>query len=98
MRAPGCRFTAFTATTETPDPAMLAGLDALLFDIQDIGVRYGTYLSTMVEAMEAAAENGLRFVVLDRPNPLGGVAIEGPLVEEGLRRLWERIRFLSGMG
>jgi len=62
---------------------MLAGLDALLFDIQDLGVRYGTYLSTMVEAMQAAAENGVRFAVLDRPNPINGVAIEGPLVEEG---------------
>ncbi|HET9659615.1 MAG TPA: DUF1343 domain-containing protein, partial [Thermomicrobiales bacterium] len=69
--------------TEKPMPEMLAGLDALLFDIQDIGVRYGTYLSTMIAAMEAAAENSLRFAVLDRPNPLGGIAMEGPLVEEG---------------
>jgi uncharacterized protein YbbC (DUF1343 family) len=69
--------------TEKPTPAMLAGLDVLLFDIQDIGVRYGTYLSTMIAAMEAVAENDLRFAVLDRPNPIGGTAIEGPLVEEG---------------
>jgi uncharacterized protein YbbC (DUF1343 family) len=69
--------------TEKPTPAMLAGLDVLLFDIQDIGVRYGTYLSTMIAAMEAVAENDLRFAVLDRPNPIGGTAIEGPVVEEG---------------
>ncbi len=69
--------------TEKPTPAMLAGLDVLLFDIQDIGVRYGTYLSTMIAAMEAVAENDLRFAVLDRPNPIGGTTIEGPLVEEG---------------
>ena len=69
--------------TERPTPEMLAGLDALLFDIQDLGVRYGTYLSTMVEAMQAAAENGVRFAVLDRPNPIDGIAIEGPLVEDG---------------
>ena len=69
--------------TETPTAEMLAGLDALIFDIQDIGVRYGTYLSTMVNAMEVAVERGLRFVVLDRPNPINGNAIEGPLVEEG---------------
>lgn len=69
--------------TERPTPEMLAGLDALIFDIQDLGVRYGTYLSTMVEAMLTAAENGVRFAVLDRPNPIDGIAIEGPLVEEG---------------
>lgn len=69
--------------TEKPTAEMLAGLDALVFDIQDIGIRYGTYLSTMVEVMDAAAEQALLFVVLDRPNPLGGVTIEGPLVEEG---------------
>lgn len=69
--------------TEKPAPEMLAGLDALLFDIQDIGIRYGTYLSTMVNAMDAAAEHGLLFVVLDRPNPLNGRAIEGATVEEG---------------
>lgn len=69
--------------TEKPTPEMLAGLDALIFDIQDIGVRYATYFSTMIEGMAAAAEYGLRFAVLDRPNPLGGRAIEGPLVDDG---------------
>lgn len=66
-----------------PSAAMLAGLDALVFDIQDIGVRSYTYLATLGLAMEAAAENGVEFVVLDRPNPLGGLRIEGPLPAEG---------------
>lgn len=66
-----------------PSAAMLAGLDALVFDIQDIGVRSYTYLATLGLAMEAAAENGVEFVVLDRPNPLGGLRVEGPLPAEG---------------
>jgi len=55
-----------------PTAAMLAGLDALLFDLQDVGVRIYTYIWTMSLAMEACAEQGIRFVVLDRPNPIGG--------------------------
>lgn len=66
-----------------PTPAMLAGLDALVFDIQDIGVRSYTYIATLGLAMEAAAENGVEFIVLDRPNPLGGLRVEGSLPAEG---------------
>jgi uncharacterized protein YbbC (DUF1343 family)/CubicO group peptidase (beta-lactamase class C family) len=62
-----------------PAPADLAGLDALVFDLQDAGVRFYTYSSTLILALEAAAEAGLEFVVLDRPNPLGGERVEGPL-------------------
>jgi len=58
--------------TKKPPPGSLAGLDALVFDMQDIGARFYTYISTMGYAMQAAAEAGLPFVVLDRPNPLGG--------------------------
>lgn len=65
--------------TRQPTAAMLQGLDTLVFDIQDIGCRFYTYLSTMRLALEAAAAHGLRFCVLDRPNPLGGVLMEGPL-------------------
>jgi uncharacterized protein YbbC (DUF1343 family) len=61
-----------------PTPEMLAGLDVLLFDIQDIGCRSYTYISTMALAIEAAGEAGLPFMVLDRPNPLGGVRVQGP--------------------
>jgi uncharacterized protein YbbC (DUF1343 family) len=58
---------------------MLKGIDALVFDIQDAGVRFFTYVTTMAYAMEAAAKVGVRFIVLDRPNPLGGYRVEGPL-------------------
>ncbi len=68
--------------TRKPTRDMLRGLDALVYDIQDIGVRSYTYISTMGYAMEAAAENGLEFVVLDRPNPLTGVRVEGPMLDQ----------------
>jgi uncharacterized protein YbbC (DUF1343 family) len=64
-----------------PAAAQLAGLDTLIYDIQDIGVRFYTYISTLGLCMEAAAQHGLRFVVLDRPNPLGGVDVEGPFAD-----------------
>lgn len=66
-----------------PSGDMLAGIDTLVFDIQDIGTRFYTYISTMGEAMHAAAENDIRFVVLDRPNPINGVTVNGPLLDEG---------------
>jgi uncharacterized protein YbbC (DUF1343 family) len=62
-----------------PSPADLAGLDALVFDLQDAGARFYTYASTLILALEAAAEAGIALVVLDRPNPLGGERIEGPV-------------------
>jgi len=67
--------------TLRPTDAMLEGLDALVFDIQDAGVRFYTYLTTMGYAMEAAARRRLPFFVLDRPNPLGGLRIEGPMLD-----------------
>lgn len=68
-----------------PSPKMLKGIDVLVYDIQDIGCRSYTYISTMGLAMEAAAENNIEFVVLDRPNPLGGNHFEGqPYIEPGL--------------
>jgi uncharacterized protein YbbC (DUF1343 family) len=66
-----------------PTPAMLAGLDVLLFDLQDVGVRIYTYTWTMLLCMEACREAGVRFVVLDRPNPVGGVERAGPLLRAG---------------
>ncbi len=71
--------------TRRPTPEMLAGIDALVFDLQDVGVRFYTYISTMGYAMEAAAAQGKRFIVLDRPNPLGGELVQGPLLD-GERR------------
>jgi uncharacterized protein YbbC (DUF1343 family) len=67
----------------TPTPAHLDGLDVLVFDIQDVGSRYYTFAATMKYAMMAAARAGISFVVLDRPNPLGGVLVEGPSIEPG---------------
>jgi uncharacterized protein YbbC (DUF1343 family) len=62
-----------------PTSEMLAGLDAVLFDMQDVGVRIYTFVWTMTLALEACAEAGVRFVVLDRPNPIGGLLREGPI-------------------
>ena len=69
--------------TRKPTKEMLEGVDLLVYDIQDIGCRSYTYISTLYLAMQAAAENDIGFVVLDRPNPLGGLKVEGNLVEEG---------------
>ncbi|HBC80019.1 MAG TPA: DUF1343 domain-containing protein, partial [Bacteroidales bacterium] len=68
--------------TRKPTKEMLEGIDLLVYDIQDIGSRSYTFISTLGLAMEAAAENNIPFIVLDRPNPLGGVRMEGPLVEK----------------
>lgn len=67
--------------TRKPTPEMLAGLDLLAFDIQDVGLRFYTYLYTMAYAMAAAAESGLPFLVFDRPNPLGGDLVSGNILE-----------------
>ncbi|HBK31065.1 MAG TPA: DUF1343 domain-containing protein [Porphyromonadaceae bacterium] len=69
--------------TRKPSKEMLRDINVLVYDIQDIGCRSYTYISTMYLAMQAAAENDIEFVVLDRPNPLGGLKVEGNLVEEG---------------
>ena len=65
-----------------PTPKALAGLDALVFDIQDVGVRFYTFISTMVLAMRACAEVGREFIVLDRPNPISGALVEGGILDE----------------
>ncbi len=67
--------------TRKPTAEMLEGVDLLLFDIQDVGARYYTYVSTMGLAMEAAEEAGIPFVVLDRPNPVGGQAVQGNVLD-----------------
>ncbi len=66
-----------------PTPEMLEGLDALVFDLQDVGVRVYTFVWSMALAMEACAEAGVRFVVLDRPNPIGGRVRAGPVLRSG---------------
>jgi uncharacterized protein YbbC (DUF1343 family) len=67
--------------TQRPTPEMLKGLDALVFDIQDVGVRFYTYETTMFYALESAAKVGIPFYVLDRPNPITGTHVEGPLMD-----------------
>lgn len=64
-----------------PTPEQLTALDLLVYDIQDIGVRFYTYISTLLACLEAAAEARIPFLVLDRPNPLGGMVIEGPIAD-----------------
>jgi uncharacterized protein YbbC (DUF1343 family) len=73
-------YSLYGATLQ-PTPAMLAGLDTLVYDVQDVGARYYTYIWTMVLAMRAAAEHQLRFVVLDRPDPLGGALVQGNVLD-----------------
>src|SRR5690606_3838870 len=65
-----------------PSSESLSGIDAIVFDLQDVGMRFYTYASTMKRAMKVAAERHLRFVVLDRPNPIGGVEVQGPVLAE----------------
>lgn len=72
-----------TFASLSPEPRALAGLDALVFDVQDVGARYYTFAATMVLCMKAARAAGLPFFVLDRPNPIGGEAVEGGPIEEG---------------
>lgn len=85
--------------TKVPTDEMLEGIDALVYDIQDIGCRSFTYISTMGLAMEAAAKKGIEFIVLDRPNPLGGNKIEGNLAEDGFISFISqfKIPYLYGM-
>ena len=63
--------------TRRPSAEALAGVDALVFDIQEVGVRFYTYISTMLLSMRACAETGKEFIVLDRPNPISGTVVEG---------------------
>lgn len=68
----------------SPSDAMLEGIETLVFDIQDVGARFYTYTSTLTLTMEAAAARGIPYVILDRPDPIGGLKVEGPVLEEDL--------------
>ncbi|HWP75718.1 MAG TPA: exo-beta-N-acetylmuramidase NamZ domain-containing protein [Methylomirabilota bacterium] len=68
-----------------PSPEMLNGIDTLVFDIQDVGVRYYTYLTTLVYALEEGGRRGIQVMVLDRPNPITGSVVEGPLMDPDMR-------------
>ncbi len=82
-RASGLPVFSLYGASRRPTAAQLAGLDAVIVDLQDAGCRYYTYLSTLGYLLEEAAPRHLRVIVLDRPNPLGGEIIEGPLLDEG---------------
>jgi uncharacterized protein YbbC (DUF1343 family)/CubicO group peptidase (beta-lactamase class C family) len=77
-------FSLYRSQSKRIDPRMLDNVDALVFDIQDVGARFYTYSCTMLYGMEAAAQKHLPFFVLDRPNPITGVHVEGPLLDSGL--------------
>jgi uncharacterized protein YbbC (DUF1343 family) len=94
----GLKVYSLYGETNRPTPEMLEGIDTLVFDIQDIGTRFYTYIATMGYAMEEAARHNIRFVVLDRPNPITGVRVSGPLSDrEGLLTAYHRIPLVHGM-
>jgi len=70
-----------TRSGKTPEAGMIKNVDVLIFDIQDVGTRIYTYATTMAYVMQACAENGIDFIVLDRPNPINGEVMEGPILE-----------------
>jgi uncharacterized protein YbbC (DUF1343 family) len=82
-----------------PTAAMLKGVDVLVCDIQDVGARFYTFISTIALALEAAAENGVTFVVLDRPNPIRGLCFDGPIREQSLKTFvaWMPLPVTHGM-
>ena len=82
-----------------PTPEMLKNVDVLIFDIQDVGSRFYTFISTMFLGMEAAAENNIPFIVLDRPNPITGMNVEGPIRVDSLKTFvgWVPIPIAHGM-
>ena len=84
----------YSAKGRRPTPEMLREIDTLVFDIQDVGARFYTYTTSMAYALEAAAERRIPFLVLDRPNPITGVHVEGPLLDADLRSF---VGYFAGM-
>lgn len=79
----GLKVYSLYGETRRPTPQSLENVDAFVFDIQDVGVRFYTYISAMCSSMQACADLGKKFVVLDRPNPIGGVKVEGAFLDPG---------------
>jgi uncharacterized protein YbbC (DUF1343 family)/CubicO group peptidase (beta-lactamase class C family) len=91
-------FNALVAQLRSPTPESLAGLDALVYDIQDIGCRFYTYPATMLLCLEAAGKAGLKFFVLDRVNPITGVGVEGPIYHgDPVFVAWHNVPLRHGM-
>ncbi len=84
-RETGLAVFSLYGATRAPTPRMLADLDAMVFDVQDVGSRYYTFIYTMLQVMEACARAGRRMVVLDRPNPLGGRVVDGNVLDPRFR-------------
>ncbi len=97
--ATGVKVYSIFGKTKKPTAEMLKGIDALVYDIQDIGCRSFTFVSTLGMALEACAENDVELVVLDRPNPIGGNRVEGNIVEDGFYSFVSQfpIPYLYGM-
>lgn len=94
----GLKVFSLYGQTRRPSKESLEGVDTLVYDIQDIGARFYTYIATLGMCMEAAAENKIQFVVLDRPNPLTGLRVEGPLNDrDGLFTGYHTIPVVHGM-
>ena len=91
-QATGLPVYSLYGATRKPTPEMLEGIDVMVYDIQDVGVRSYTYISTLGLVMEACAEKGIEVMVLDRPNPLGGNKIEGCYVEPGFHSFVSQYR------
>ena len=92
-------YSLYQSERRRPPTELLEGLDALVFDVQDIGARFYTYVTTMGYAMEAATEAGIDFIVLDRPNPINGNAVQGPVLDAELESFvgYHRIPVRHGM-
>ena len=95
----GLQVYSLYGTNHSPSPEVLKGLDAVVYDLQDTGCRSYTYVSTMGVSMQACGKAGVEFIVLDRPNPLGGERIEGPTLHDGFRSMVGRwkVPYVYGM-
>jgi uncharacterized protein YbbC (DUF1343 family) len=95
----GLQVYSLYGTNHSPSPEMLKGIDALVYDLQDTGCRAYTYISTMGVSMQACGKAGVEFIVLDRPNPLGGERVEGPALHDGYRSMVGRwkVPYVYGM-
>lgn len=80
----GVRVQSLYGAQRRPSVEMLEGLDIIIYDIQDVGCRTYTYISTMLNCLEEASAKDVDFMILDRPNPVGGVTVEGPVLKKGL--------------
>lgn len=81
----GIKIYSVYGKTRKPTPQMLKDIDLLIFDMQSVGVRFYTFISTMFYTLEAGAENNIPVIVLDRPNPIGGINVDGPIVDKELQ-------------